>query len=245
MNKLEIKNLSFSFKNEIFKDLNFEINKDSFVSIIMPSGKTTLMNILAGIIKTKNVYLDNKLITKNDIKKIGYVFENDIFEGETVKEELLIGANGKIENYNEIITLFNLKRIENYSIKYLSKREKKIVKIAFALAKKPELIIFDNAFDIFSNKEKIFKIIKKIPNLTIINITSNIEEVLYGKELIIINKNVLISGKTKKILEDIKQIEKLKLGLPFMVDLSNKLRYYDLLDKIIFDDSKLVNEIWN
>ena len=34
------------------------------------------------------------------------------------------------------------------------------------------------------------------------------------------------------------------LKLPFMIDLCNKLKYYDLLDKITLDKNELVDEIW-
>ena len=34
------------------------------------------------------------------------------------------------------------------------------------------------------------------------------------------------------------------LKLPFMVDLSNRLEYYNLIDKIITDKNELVDEIW-
>lgn len=254
MDKIEVKNLTFSFKeNNVFTDLNFMIKSESFTSIIINNGKTTFMNILSGIINTNSVYIDNKKITMNEINKIGYVYANNIFTNEIVKDEILFGLNN-INNreseilLNEVVDLFDIKEILNYNIRYLNSREKTIVKLASALIKKPEILIIDDILNIFNNleKDKIFKILKKLnqkQNMTIINITSNIEEVLYSKDAIVIDKKVIIKGKTKKVLEEIKQIE--QFGLPFIVDLSNKLKYYEVIDKLILKKDEMVDAIWD
>lgn len=254
MNNIEVKNLTFSFKeNNVFTDLNFMIKSESFTSIIINNGKTTFMNILSGIINTNSVYIDNKKITMNEINKIGYVYANNIFTNEIVKDEILFGLNN-INNreseilLNEVVDLFDIKEILNYNIRYLNSREKTIVKLASALIKKPEILIIDDILNIFNNleKDKIFKILKKLnqkQNMTIINITSNIEEVLYSKDAIVIDKKVIIKGKTKKVLEEIKQIE--QFGLPFIVDLSNKLKYYEVIDKLILKKDEMVDAIWD
>ena len=41
-----------------------------------------------------------------------------------------------------------------------------------------------------------------------------------------------------------KVFEKYELERPFVVSLSDKLKFYDLIDKIYFDEKKLVNDLW-
>lgn len=250
MKDLEVKNLNLTFKKEdIFTDLSFCVKSGTFTSILINKNKKSLMNILANIIKTNNVYINDKNITREDIKKIGYVFEQDLFICETVEEEILYGLDSSEyeEDLENILSLLNITDLRKMSIKYLSKTEKKLVKLGASLIKKPDILILDNTFGIFKNKDKIIKILKKINKenkMTIINLTNDVEELIYGNEIIIIDKTNILSGKTSKVLKEVKQLEELKLGLPFMVDLSNKLKYYDLVDENILKIDKMVEKIW-
>lgn len=250
MKDLEVKNLNLTFKKEdIFTDLSFCVKSGTFTSILINKNKKSLMNILANIIKTNNVYVNDKNITREDIKKIGYVFEQGLFICETVEEEILYGLDSSEyeEDLENILSLLNITDLRKMSIKYLSKTEKKLVKLGASLIKKPDILILDNTFGIFKNKDKIIKILKKINKenkMTIINLTNDVEELIYGNEIIIIDKTNILSGKTSKVLKEVKQLEELKLGLPFMVDLSNKLKYYDLVDENILKIDKMVEKIW-
>ena len=84
MNIVEIKNLNFSYKDKvIFENLNLNIKKNSFTTILGSngSGKSTLAKLI--IKKNKNI----KLYTK----KINYVYSNpdEQIVGKTVKEQLM------------------------------------------------------------------------------------------------------------------------------------------------------------
>ena len=48
-----------------------------------------------------------------------------------------------------------------------------------------------------------------------------------------------------KIVEEEKVLKRLGFGLPFVVDLSLQLNYYDVLNKIYFDMSSLIGDLWN
>ena len=81
--------------------------------------------------------------------------------------------------------------------------------------------------------------------LTILNFTTNIEDALYMNELIIYkDKKVLMKGNTKEVLQNIDVFEENKIELPFVVSLSNKLMFYDLIDRVYYDAGDLVNAIW-
>jgi NitT/TauT family transport system ATP-binding protein len=54
MERLEVKNLSFSFGfKEILKDINFTLEKGKVISIVGPSGggKTTLLHLCSKLLK--------------------------------------------------------------------------------------------------------------------------------------------------------------------------------------------------
>ena len=63
------------------------------------------------------------------------------------------------------------------------------------------------------------------------------------KSFCIKNNNNLILNYLLEAFENI-SIWK-KFGLPFMIELSNKLKYYELINKNYKDINKLVDAIWN
>lgn len=68
---------------------------------------------------------------------------------------------------------------------------------------------------------------------------------MYGSEIIIIDKGkVLIQGKNEDVYKEEKIFKKLGFELPFMVELSNRLMFYDLIKKPIYDMEKMVNTLW-
>jgi len=68
---------------------------------------------------------------------------------------------------------------------------------------------------------------------------------LYGQEIVILKAgNVLKQDLTEKILADYKLFEKINLELPFIVSLSNKLEFYNLVSKTYFDMEQLVDNLW-
>lgn len=265
-NIIRINNLNFSYKEKkVFNDLNLNIKSRSFVTIIGPSGsgKSTLSKILMGIVSIdSNITIDNLKLEKKNIKeirnRIGYIFENpnDSIIMDTVEEELTFLLENKLSNneinikLEEIVKELKIEKLLNKNPKNLSGGEKQLVSLASILMKNPKIIILDEAFTMIDSimKDKIFKILKRLNNekgVTIINITHDIEESLYGNEIAIIdNGKVLIEGKKEEVLAQEKILKKIDLNVPFMVDLSLKLKYYDLIDKIEFDMDKLVNKLW-
>ena len=48
-----------------------------------------------------------------------------------------------------------------------------------------------------------------------------------------------------EVLKEEKKLKKVGFGLPFVVDLSIQLNYYDIFKKVYFDMNELVNDLWN
>ena len=266
-NIITIKNLYFSYDNKvIFSDFSLDIEKGKFIHIVGPngSGKSTLVKILIGLLKFSgniNIYRMN-LCDDNilDIRKnIGVVFENpdDIFVSETVLDELVFPLENlrysrkeMQKKIDKVLELIPISHLLNKNPHYLSGGERQLVSFACALILEPKILILDEAFTMVDGieKQKLLKLLKKICNdkkTTIINITHDMEETVYGDKIVVINKGKLIFYDDKKeVYRNEKELKKIGLELPFMVDLSNRLSYYGLVDKVILDMNEMVRQLW-
>lgn len=266
-NIISIKNVDFKFDEKyILKNFSLDIEKGSFLNIIGPngSGKSTLIRIILGLYATNGkVIVSNLEMSKENVreilKKIGVVFENpdDQFVAETVRQDIAFS----LENLNVPVRQINkkIKEIAEYlDIKDLLDREphtlsggqKQLVSLASALVIEPEILILDEALTMIDNesRNKILGIIKDINNnkgTTIINVTHDTEDTLYGDKVLIINDGKIVAyDETNKIIKDEKLFTKNSLVLPFMADLSIKLKYYGLVDDIILDMDEMVDILW-
>lgn len=248
-NIVEINNLNFKYKKELlFENLNLKIKKGDFVTIC-GTGKTTLVKLIKDRKNNKNIVINGKMcilmsdlynnfydetVEKNIIRKL----KNNKFSDKQIKEKM-----------NEYIKNFNLKNILDYNPKYLSYGEKALISIIIALAENPDVIIFDETFSMIDliKKEKILKYLKKYnkeKSMTIINFSNDLEESLFSKRIILMDKNIKLNKTIKKAFDNIDIYNDLNLELPFIVNLSNKLKYYDLVDNNFLDMDKLVNYLW-
>lgn len=265
-NIVEIKNLNFSYKQKkVFENFSFNIKEGSFTTIIGPngSGKSTLARIMFGLINAKSyVKIDNMFINPKNIKEIrrevGIAFENpdNHFVSDTVKEDMVLSLknynyskekiNEKICAVSKILDIENLLDREPHN---LSGGEKQLVALAIALAHEPKLLILDEALVMIDpvTRLKIYRILKSINKngITIINITHDSEDMLMGTDVVVINNgNLVLQEKLKDAFNNVKLFTDNAIELPFVVDLSKKLQYYKIIDKIYFDNKKLVDAIW-
>lgn len=108
-------------------------------------------------------------------------------------------------------------------------------------------VIFNESLSSLSNKEKkeIFDLLDK-QNINYVNVTSNIEDALFGDYIIVYDEDMkVLEGNKEVVLKNEKLLKKLGFGVPFVVDLSIQLMYYDILDKVYFDVDNLLEALWN
>ena len=68
---------------------------------------------------------------------------------------------------------------------------------------------------------------------------------LESDELIVINKKgIVLKGKPIDVLNKDNILNKNGIELPFMYDLSIKLRDYNLVDEIILDQDRMIDKLW-
>ena len=83
--------------------------------------------------------------------------------------------------------------------------------------------------------------------ITIIMSSSSLEEVIYTINSIVyvLDKGVIVSsGDMLDVLSNDSLLNKIGLELPFMVDLSVKLEYYNLVPKINLSPLGMVEHLW-
>ena len=184
---LEVKNICKSFQindkeTKILNDLSFSIDSNEIVSIYgaSASGKSTLLNILSGLIHfdSGNIIFDGKSMDSefdfsNFRKKdLGIVFQEDylLMEFTAIENIMLphiISGNSRQDSYNKaynFLEKFDLLSIKDSYPNTLSGGEKQRVSILRATINNPKLILADEptgSIDEF-NKEKIFSLFKDI-----------------------------------------------------------------------------------
>ena len=90
------------------------------------------------------------------------------------------------------------------------------------------------------------KEIKEEYGITVIMITSNLSTALMSDYMYVIdNSKIIIEGNPYNVLEKDNVLNKAGLNLPFMMDLSVKLRDYDLIKTTELDMDRMVDTLWN
>ena len=253
---LNINDLEF---NNIFNGISIYIEKKTITAISGKNncGKTTLIRLL-----NREYYTEESIIFKgkhiNEYKLEEYskliqtVIPNEIlFIEDTVEDELNYYLDTDEEDIiDRIVKNLGIKKLLPKKTNTLTKKEKVLVQIAISLLNKPEILLIDS-IDTYLNKEEMSNVIKllkefiKEKDLTVIMTTLDLNLSLFSNQLCIINNGkVILHGEPLVILQKDNIINKAGLRVPFMVDLSVKLRDYDLIKKIELDQDRMIEQLW-
>mgnify|MGYP001292586892 CR=1 FL=1 len=179
-NNIKLKNIYFEYNNNnpILENIDLEINKDEILGIIGENGtgKSTLLNILSGLLKPQkgNILLDDLEFNEHKqqfTKNIGYIPQKIYLSDDTIKNNITLGE--KEEDFDEVnyLKAINLSKLDNVIEKldnrentYVGERGVKLsggqqqrLGIARAIYKNPKILILDestNALD-FETEEQI------------------------------------------------------------------------------------------
>ena len=153
-------------------------------------------------------------------------------------------TNDFYEIPNELYELFEEEDLQNKKELTLIDEIKK--KILSSLNSNQKVFVFMNVLTYLDKpfKEKLIRYLK-LANKRIINYTTEIEETLFLDYITVIYDNkVIMEGLKEQVLQEEKILKKLGFHLPFIVELSNGLKYYGLVNKVYFKNEDLVNVLW-
>ena len=193
---LLVKNLDFSINGSLLiKNLNFEIEKNK-VGLITGSsgiGKSTLLNILSGLLKPDfgSIICDGVILNDDNIflepenRNIGYVFQDfALFPHISAEKNMKYAISKNLRDfYDEVVNILKLNEHLKKMPFELSGGQKQRVSIARAILMKPSLLLLDEPFsnldsqNIKSAQKLIAKIIEKlkIPCIVVTHDTNNLE----------------------------------------------------------------------
>ena len=255
---INIKNLKY--KN-IINNINISIEKNNFITISGPNkcGKSTLIKILNKEIKSNGITINNELIKNYTIKEYSnlvgcVIYDNYKYTFDTVEDELKylldttkLKEKEKNNRLEEYIKLFKLTKYKNTNPNKLDKTIQIKLNIAKETILDQKILLLDDITLYMNKKEskEIIDIINNLHNITIIMTTDNLSNTLNSDYLYILSEGeVVIEGNPLEVLKKDNVLNKLGLELPFMVDLSVKLKDYDLIDDIELDIDRMVNILW-
>jgi len=260
---LSVTNLSYL---NLFDNISFQIDSGKFIMISGPNncGKTTLIRILSGQIPvTKSIKLLGMFLEEypqNLWKEItGMIIpqDNPTFFFSTIEEELNYSIHlfkkteeEKKETYKEIIRKYKLTKFQKKKPNEVSE----FIKIKLLLAEKmlasPQILFLDDICGELEEKEKkeminLLRTLQLETNISIVMTTSDLNVALESDYLYIVDeKQILLEGEPLSIIEKDNVLNKIGLELPFMIDLSVKLRDYNVVDKVELDMDRMVDTIW-
>jgi len=185
---LELKSISKTFKKinisseniKVLDDISININEGEIVSILgkSGSGKSTLLNIIAGfedsnkgsIKYNEKIIFDNNINLEAQDRNVGFVFQNyALFPHLNVQKNISFGISEKSKDeqssiVNNLLELINMQDMKDKFPHQLSGGQQQRVAIARVLARKSELILFDEAFSSVDTSLKL-KLIKEIKQI--------------------------------------------------------------------------------
>lgn len=225
---IEIRNLNFSYPNNIEKvlnNINITIKEGSSLGIIgtIGSGKTTLMNLLLRLydVPDNTIKINGKNINEIDLallrESICYITQDNFLFSTTIKENISLFRENYEDDQIRISTekamfaeeLSNMKD-DIYTIIGergidLSGGQKQRVVISRAFLNNSNIVIFDDTFSALDNKteEYLLKNIKElVKNKTCIIISNRISDVKDTDHIIVLDQgNIVEEGKHKELIK--------------------------------------------
>lgn len=198
---------------QVLENINFQLEKGDFVTIIGPSGcgKSTLLKIVAGLDNDfeGEVAIDGERIVKPS-KKQGFIFqEHRLFPWLTVEENIAADLSLKDEyvkdKVREWVEIVRLDGFEKSYPKEISGGMSQRVAIARALLRDPNVLLLDEPFgalDAFtrSHLQEVLLNIWEQKKTTMIFVTHDIDEAIYLSNRIIIMSAK--PGEIHKVIEN-------------------------------------------
>ncbi len=174
---VEFKNVNFRYPNskeDELENINFKIEQGQTLAIIgaTGSGKTTLISLISRFYDATSgeVLIDGENVKNYTFdslyNKIGYVTQKAMLFSGTIEDNVFFGESNQDKNEDNLANALEISQAkefvdklddkENYKIAQLGRNvsggQKQRISIARAIARKPEILIFDDSFSALDYK---------------------------------------------------------------------------------------------
>lgn len=250
---LRLRGISASYKTEdgeeirVLENLNLDVLKGEVLGIVGRSGygKTTLIKIIAGIIKPLNGSIEFLDGESKLSRRVGIMFQSPLLlPWRTVLENILLPIEiigEEPEDYiSRALELLRTVGLEGFEHKYpweLSSGMQQRVALCRALVHKPQLLLLDEPFGALDaiTREEMWLLLQKVvtyENCTTILVTHDIREAVFLSDRVIV-----IGCRPGRVVDEIK----IDIPRPRQLDImfTNTFNHYiHLVKKAIGDKSK-------
>ena len=226
---VEFKNVSFKYPDAdeyLLKNISFKVNKGETIAFIgsTGSGKSTLINLVPRLYDATDgiVLVDGVDVKEYDLhelnNRIGYIPQKAVMFTKSVKDNVAYGDNGKekpsIEKIKEAIRIaqgadFVEKMEDKYSSHIarggtnISGGQKQRLSIARAIARDPEIYIFDDSFSAldYQTDLKLRQELKKnMKDATTMIVAQRIGTIMNADKIVVLDKGECVGIGTHKEL---------------------------------------------
>lgn len=221
---VEFKNVNFRYPNskeDELENINFKVEKGQTLAIIgaTGSGKTTLISLISRFYDTTSgeVLVDGENVKNYTFEslynKIGFVTQKAMLFSGTIEDNVFFGESNQDKNEENLENALEISQAkefvdklddkENYKIAQLGRNvsggQKQRINIARAIARKPEILIFDDSFsaldyktdaklrEALNNKEK---------DITKIIVAQRISTIRHADKIIVLDNGKMVGYDT-------------------------------------------------
>tara|TARA_B100000795_G_scaffold267937_1_gene253796 strand:- start:909 stop:2645 length:1737 start_codon:yes stop_codon:yes gene_type:complete len=199
LRNIELKNITYSYNDSatILKDVSLKISKGEIIGIngVTGSGKTTLIDIMLGLLKTNKgeVLINNEVINEKTFNnlKVGYVPQDTYLSDDSIAENIAFSLNKNDIDYDRVQKVIHESNLTEFINSLpdkdstlvgeggirLSGGQKQRLGLARALYNNPNLLILDEAtssLDYDTERKIISEIVKLKKDRIIIMIAHRI-----------------------------------------------------------------------
>lgn len=236
---VEFKNVSFKYSDAdeaMLKNISFKATPGTTTAFIgsTGSGKSTLVNLIPRFFDATSgeIYVDGINIKESSIvelrNRIGYVPQKGMLFSGTIKSNLMLGNDNLTEEemLNAAKVSQSLEFIDAKKDKFeseisqggtnVSGGQKQRLSIARAIAKNPEIYIFDDSFSAldFKTDAALRKaLFKHAKDATVLIVAQRISTIMNADNIIVLNEGEIVgSGTHKELLKSCKIYKEIALS---------------------------------
>ncbi len=223
---LKVKNLCFAYaEKNVLQNISFKVKKGEHLGIIGESGcgKSTLLKAIYGLLDSDSgeiLFKDEKVLGPAynlvpGVAQMKYLAQEDqLMPFTSVSENIITHLSRQFPKKNKerlaaLLEVVDMQAYANTKVKFLSGGQKQRVALAQVLAKKPELLLLDEAFNFIDNfrknklRRRLFAYLKE-ENITCVFATHDSTD-LFGfadKAIVLKEGKILAENQPQELLEN-------------------------------------------